>query len=189
MSLDQLIERAEALKSVPYDSPKVDMWKDDTKAAVVPYGEASLKILEKCLWFGRVITSPEQGQRMHIEALSKAQEFLSDLKERDAEDASAQSAILSQKRSEAKATIEAKFAGTKIIVNGGTATFGDHSPVNNLQVGELLIAILQEAEKKLPDSSEKRKILASLQTVLANPTFAAIAGTSLPEIIRRLTES
>lgn len=183
MELKELIDRGEELKSVAYDAPSVDMWKNDVKAAVTPYGEANLKILRKALWYGQMIMSDEHGQQMHREAITKAQEFLRELSKRSAEDSQAQSQLLTQKREEARATLTSKFGSTTFH---GPVTFGDNSPANNVQVGELMLAIISQAEKELPEGPEKDKILKALRAALSNPTFAAIAGASLPKILDRL---
>jgi len=47
-------------------------------------------------------------------------------------------------------------------------------------------AVINEAEKTLPDGPEKKKILDGLKAVVSNPTFAAIAGAALSEIIKKL---
>jgi hypothetical protein len=124
---------------------------------------------------------------MHNEAISKVQKLLAELDKRNPTDTNAQSQLITQKREEAKATVGAKFGNTTI--NGpvnGSITFGDNSPVNNLQVGELMLAIIGQAEDTLPAGPEKNKILEALRAATTNPTFAAIAGSTLPEIIKRL---
>lgn len=184
MDLDQLINKGEELKSEPYDSPRVDMWQNDVKARVAEYGETTLEILERAMWFGTVIHSDDHGQSMHREMIDKVNTLLGELKERSSVDTQAQSRIILQKKEEAKATLGAKFGGHTTFT--GPVTFGDNSPANNVQVGELMLAIIGQAEESLPDGPEKSKILESLKSVVANPTFAAMAGASLPEIVKRL---
>lgn len=183
MNLDYLSKKGEELKNVKYDSPKVNLWKNDLKAAIAPYGDETLKVLDSALWFGQMITSEQHGQEMHIEAINSVQELIEELKERSASDTSAQSDVINRKKEEAKHSLGAKFGTTNF---NGPVTFGDNSPANNIQVGELMLAIISEAEEKLPDGPEKQEILGKLKEIVSNPTFAALAGASLPEIVKRL---
>lgn len=183
MDLQQLIDRGEELKSTSYESPIVELWQNDVRAAVAEYGEATQRILQNAFHFGFVITSDESGQQMHREMIDKVIELLNELKKRNAADTQAQSQIILQKKEEAKASLGAKFGAATF---NGPVTFGDNSPANNVQVGELMLAIISQAEETLPAGSEKDKILDSLKAIVANPTFAAMAGASLPEILKRL---
>jgi hypothetical protein len=183
MDLQTLFDTGEELKNVPYDSPRIDMWKNDVKAEVAKYGDATSAVLENAFHFGFVISSEEEGQEMHREMISKVQELLIELQKRNPADTLLQSRIINQKKEEAKASIGAKFGKTTF---NGPVTFGDNSPANNLQVGELMLAIISEVEKTLPDGTEKVNILTKLKEITANPTFAAVAGAALPEIIRHL---
>lgn len=183
MDLQSLINRGEELKNNRYDSPIVDMWQNDVKAAVATYGDSTSRVLENTMHFGQMIMSEEHGQEMHQEMISRVQELLKELINRNPSDTQQQSRIINQKREEAKATLSSKFGKTTF---NGPVTFGDNSPANSVQVGELMLAIISEAEEKLPEGSEKEKILSKLKEITANPTFAAVAGASLPEIIKRL---
>ncbi len=183
MDLQQLIDKGEQLKSTKYNSPVVDMWQNDVKAAVAEYGEATSQVLEGAMHFGFIITDDHQAQQMHREMIDKISELLNELKQRNSSDTQAQSRLIIQKKEEAKASLGAKFGSANF---NGPVTFGDNSPANSVQVGELMLAIISQAEEALPDGPEKDKILSSLKTVVANPTFAAMAGASLPEILKRL---
>jgi hypothetical protein len=183
MDLQELIDRGEELKGEKYDSPAVDMWENDVKAAVAPFGDATAQVLHRALFFGQMIMSDEHGQQMHIEAISKAQVLLRELQKRNPDDTQAQSQLINQKKEEAKATLGSKFGSTTF---NGPVTFGNNSPANNIQVSELMLAIISQAEEALPDGPEKNKILSALKSVTTNPTFASIAGAGLPEIIKRL---
>jgi hypothetical protein len=183
MDFQELIDRGEELKGQKYDSPKVSLWKNDVRAAVAPYGEATQNILKHALFFNQMIMSADHGQHMHIDAISKAQELLEELQKRNPEDAQAQSRLITQKMEEARATLGSKFGTTTF---NGPVTFGDNSPANNIQVGEIMLAIISQTEETLPEGPEKDKILDGLRTITTNPTFAAIAGAALPEIIKRL---
>lgn len=183
MDLQGLIDRGEELKSDNYDSPVVDLWENDVKAIVASYGDATSRVLSNAMHFGQVIMSDAHGQKMHVEKISKIQKLLQELQKRDSANMAAQSAIIDQKMAEAKATLGAKMGTVNIH---GPVTFGNNSPANNIQVGELFLAIISEAEDKLPDGTEKDDILNKLKSVASNPTFAAMAGASLPEIVKRL---
>lgn len=183
MDLQELIKKGDELKSDSYNSPVVALWENDVKAAVARYGEATSMVLSKTMRFGQAIRSDAHAQQRHIEKISKVQRLLDELKNRKSSDMSAQSAVISQKMSEARATLRSKMGTINIH---GPVTFGDNSPANNIQVGELMFAIISEAEEKLPDGPEKEDIINKLKSVATNPTFAAMAGASLPEIIKRL---
>jgi len=183
MDLQVLIDRGEELRNEKWDSPVVDMWKNDVKAAVVKYGESTVRVLDRAMRFGFAIRSDQQAYRMHIERISKVRQLLEELLKRNPADTQAQSLLINQKREEAKATLGMKLGTTTF---NGPVTFGDNSPANNVQVGELMLAIISEAEETLPEGPEKQKILSGLRNTLSNPTFAAMAGASLPEIIKRL---
>jgi len=185
MDIQQLIDRGEKLKNESYESPIVDMWQNDVKALVATYGEETSKVLQKAMWFGQVIMSDHHGQQMHVEMITKVQSLLAELAQRNSDDTRAQSEVINQKRQEVRATLTSKFDKATFNINAPT-TFGDNSPANNIQVSELMLAIISEAEEKLPEGPEKNKILSELKNVTANPTFAAIAGASLPEILKQL---
>lgn len=186
MDIQSLIDKGNNLRDTAYDSPKVGMWKNDLKAKLTEYGEETIKVLDRATSFGFVITSDHQAKQMHNKMIDQVIELLEELKTRESEDTKRQSDIINQKRQEAKASITSKFNNTTINVSGGVTTLGDNSPVNNIQVSELMLAIIEEAEKRLPDGPEKDSILEKLKSTVANPTFAAIAGASLPEILKRL---
>jgi len=183
MDLQTLIDKGEELKSINYDSPRVSMWQNDVKAAVAQFGDATLEVLDEAMDFGYVITSDYDAQQMHQEMIFKVQELLTELQSRNPVDTQAQSRIINQKMQEARTTLGVKLGKTTF---NGPVTFGDHSPANSVQVGELMLAIINQAEETLPDGEEKTKILSALKAVVANPTFAAMAGASLPEIIKHL---
>jgi hypothetical protein len=182
-SLKNLIRRGEELRQEPYNSPVVDMWQNDVKAEVAKYGEATVEILQNTMHFSRVITSDYDATQQHNAMIDRVQKLLEDLQKRNPADTQAQSQLINQKREEAKTTLGAKFGPMTI---NGPATFGDHSPANNLQVSELMVAIISEAEQTLPDGSEKNRIIDGLKAIVANPTFAAMSGASLPQILKHL---
>jgi hypothetical protein len=185
MNIQALIDKGNELRTTAYDSPTIDMWQNDLKATVAEYGDETLKVLDIAMWIGQIPMSDQHAQQMHNEMIDKVCVLLEELKSRESADTRRQSDIINQKRREAKASINSKFNRATINVNG-PATFGDNSPANNIQVGELMLAIIAQAEDNLPDGKEKESILEKLRAVVANPTFAALAGASLPEILKRL---
>ena len=183
MDLQALIHRGEELKGEPYDSPVVDIWDNDVRAAVATFGEATSRVLEGAMHFRQMIMSAQHGQQMHVARIDRVRALLTELLKRNPANTQAQSRVINQKTEEAKATLGSKFGTTTF---NGPVSFGDNGPANSVQVGELMLAIISQAEAGLPDGPEKDKILDALKGAVSNPTFAAIAGASLPEIIKRL---
>ncbi len=80
-TLARLAEEAAALMDVQYKSPKVDLWKRRTREFVSrEFGEEYLKILNRALFFNRVVLGEHEGQQMHREAMDKAITFLNELR-------------------------------------------------------------------------------------------------------------
>jgi uncharacterized protein (TIGR02391 family) len=80
IDINQLIKQAEELKSIAYDSPKVDLWKKRTKEFVTEnYGEEYVAFLRKSWSWGAIIVRG-QAPVMHTKAMSRAIEFLESLK-------------------------------------------------------------------------------------------------------------
>ncbi|SCX05787.1 hypothetical protein [Candidatus Aquiluna sp. UB-MaderosW2red] len=65
----------------------------------------------------------------------------------------------------------------------GPVSFGDNSPANQIEVREILVARLSQAEATLPEGDDKKSILEHLKALTENPTFAAIAGSTLGAIL------
>jgi uncharacterized protein (TIGR02391 family) len=79
--LTRLAEEAAALVDVPYKSPKVDLWKRRTREFVSrEFGDDYVTILNRVLFFNRVVMSEGQGQGMHRGAMEKAVTFLTELR-------------------------------------------------------------------------------------------------------------
>lgn len=79
--IDELITEAEGLKQIHYRSPKVDLWEKRAKHFIQNnYGQEFVEMFDKAFSWGQIITLG-QGQRIHIEALERAIEFLAGLKE------------------------------------------------------------------------------------------------------------
>lgn len=78
--LGRLADEAAALADESYDSPKVALWKRRTREFVErEFGVDYVEILNRALFFKRVITSSAEGQRMHRGAMDKALTFLREL--------------------------------------------------------------------------------------------------------------
>lgn len=153
MDLQALIDRGEELKADSYDSPVVDLRENDVKAAVASYSKETSQVLSNSMHFGQVIMSDSHGQQMHVDKISKIQKLLQELQKRNSADMAAQSTIINQKMAEAKATLGAKMGTVNIH---GPVTFGDNSSANNIQVGELISAIITEAEENYPMALKRK---------------------------------
>lgn len=180
--LDDLIAKGNALRGTEVGAPRFEMWSNDVRAAVKPYGESMMHICENALSVG-VINM--YGPNLNDEQIDDTIEFLKELKERTPEDSRAQDDLINQKQAEARATIGAKFP--KITVHGD-ATFGDGSPITKITVGEFMAGLIKEVEA-MPESENKSKILSGLKAALANPTFAAVAGAGVGEVVKKLMSS
>ncbi len=78
--LNKLIEEAQELKNIDYQSPRVALWENRCKRYISGnYGHEYLKIFDDALSWGRVI-SPGEGPEMHLKAMERAIEFLEALK-------------------------------------------------------------------------------------------------------------
>lgn len=184
MDIDELVKQAEELKSVQYDSPRVDLWKRKTKNFVSEnYGQEYLKILDKALWFGQVIMSEGHGQRMHIEAMDKAIVFLNGLKTESQMDRS----LSTNKTNTESIEVPQKRSYGNITISGGTVVFGDGNRITQVAVKELVDALAKEIEEKVPESEERRSVLSKLKEITTNETFASVAGTVIGEILRRVS--
>jgi hypothetical protein len=74
-----------------------------------------------------------------------------------------------------------------ITISGGTVIFGDGNKITQVSVKELVNALSEEIEDKVPQGKEKQSILQSLKEITTNETFASVAGTVIGEILRRVT--
>lgn len=74
-----------------------------------------------------------------------------------------------------------------ITISGGTVVFGDGNKITQVAVKELVEALREEIQEKVPESEEKQTVLRSLKDITKNETFATVAGTVLGEILRRIT--
>lgn len=80
-NISQLVQEAEDLKEVSYQSPKFDLWKRRAKGFIQEnYGDEFVEMLRRALSWGQIVTHG-QGQRMHIEALDRAIVLLTSLKD------------------------------------------------------------------------------------------------------------
>lgn len=181
-TIDRLIRQGDELRNTELGSPKFAVWANDVRAVVSSHGNSMMEILNNALESGVVI----MGQRnTNDEAISNTIELLNTIKDRAPEDSRAQDATINQKQAEARATLRSKFGN---ITVKGDATFGDDSPITKVTVSEFMSALIQEVDA-MPDGDEKHTILDSLKSVLANPTFAAVSGSAVSELLKRLLNS
>lgn len=180
--IDNLITKGNELRGTEVGSPRFLIWSNDVRVVISTHGDSMMKILERALQSGVFI----MGQRnVNDEKIDDVIELLNSLKERTPEDSRAQDAIINQKQAEARATLQSKFAN---ITVKGDATFGDGSPITKVTVSEFMSALIQEVEA-MPEGKEKQSMLKSLKSVLANPTFAAVSGSVVSEVLKRLLNS
>jgi len=57
-----------------------------------------------------------------------------------------------------------------------------------MQVKELIHALIKEVEEKIEDSEEKKSILKSLKDLTTNETFASVTGAAIGEILKRVAQ-
>ncbi|MCX6704559.1 MAG: hypothetical protein NTZ07_03915 [Candidatus Woesebacteria bacterium] len=74
-----------------------------------------------------------------------------------------------------------------IKISGGTVVFGDGAKITQVAVRELVEALRDEIQEKVPESKEKKNVLGTLKEITTNETFASVAGTVIGEILRRVT--
>jgi hypothetical protein len=185
MNLDTLIERARAVMPAPYRSPKYELWKHDVQNYVEQnYGEDLLRILHNLLRPNQVMVRADNMEAVRNERINRVIEFLEELKGRDAEADLASSS--GKTLEEAKQDVHERLSRLNITV-AGNATFGDNSPLNQIEVGEFMISLISEVEA-MPDSAEKHTLLQQLKAITENPTFASVAGAAVGSIIQGLVK-
>ncbi len=182
--LNQLIEKAQQVCSEPYKTPKYDLWLHDAHQYIAnTFGQDLVKIFDNILEI-RVFRMGEDMRAARNERLQRAIEFMEELKNRDAN--SDLSSSTTQTIQEAKEAVHARFNRTNITVTGN-ATFGDNSPLNQIQITEFITALAEEAEK-LPDTPEKKSLLHNLKSILENPTIASVAGGFIGGVVQGLVK-
>ncbi len=182
--IDKFIERAESIYPEPHRTPKYELWKHDVHNYIEStFGADIVKMLDSILRPSQVFRVGDNLQAERNQRIKRAVEFLEELKGRDAGiDLSTSGKAMAQ----AKEAVQARFNRMNITVSGN-ATFGDNSPLNQIQVSEFLTALVEEAEK-LPDSPEKQSLLQNLKEASKNPTLASIAGGFVGGIVQGLVK-
>lgn len=175
---DTLIQQGNELRGTELGSPRYKIWANDVRASVKPYGDSMMGILEGALRVGIVRMG---GPNYNDSQIDDVVEFLESLKERTPEDSRAQDGLINQKQAEAHATLHSKFSSVTVK---GDATFGDGSPITKVTVGEFMSSLIKEVEK-MPDSTDRNKILEGLKTTVTNPTFAAVSGSVVGELLKK----
>jgi len=74
-----------------------------------------------------------------------------------------------------------------ISVSGGTVVLGDGNKITQVSVKELVEALEGEIEEKVVEGEERKSVLRGLKEITTNETFAAVAGTVIGEVLRRMT--
>lgn len=75
-----------------------------------------------------------------------------------------------------------------ITVSGGTVILGDGNRITQVAVKELVKALEEEIQEKVPEGDRKQNVLHSLKEITTNETFASVAGTVIGEILRRVVK-
>lgn len=181
--VDHLIQSAEELKNVAYDSPRVDLWKRRVKDFVKKtFGFEFLEIFEKSIRWG-VVAMQGQGQSLHLQAMDKAIDFLESLKHEPIPTSpmpeNPNNQINSNKKSEHKIS--------SISISGGTVIMGDGNTLTQISVKDLIEVLEKEIKEKVPESEERNNVLSNLYKITTNPTFASVSGSFLGEVLKKLS--
>jgi hypothetical protein len=180
MTIDELLAAGAELRNTEIGSTGFEMWLDDVKEFVVPYGERKMELFEQASRISHVIMG---GRSLNDERYDSTKEFLESLRRRSVEDSRAQDAIINQKQTEAAASLRQKFGN--LNVNGGNVTFGDSSPINQVTVGELMAGLIKEAEA-MPDGPEKQGLLSRIKQLTTDPTFSTLSGVGLSALLTKV---
>ena len=184
MDIDALIKKAEELKSVSYESPTVDLWKNRTRNFISEkYGSEYVRMFNDTLHFGEIIMSEEHGQEMQAQCLSRAIELLNGLRDEPVRNPSSRTVI---EASEQHVPPKQKPNFGNISISGGTVVFGDGNKITQVAVKELVDALAEEIQEKVPDSETKHGVLAKLKEITTNETFAAVSGALIGEVLKRV---
>lgn len=179
MTLQELIDQGDELKGEEFGSPLVELWQSDAVEAVEPYGEGALNALKSTFSHVMFMGHDSRNQANQAASVEKAQRLMRSLVGRPTRKQEVDKPTL---ESEAKTSLRDKLGVSNMTING-PVSFGDHSPANQIQIKEILIATLQQVEESLPDSPEKKSIVDHLTALSENPTFAAIAGSTLSAVL------
>jgi len=180
LTLQDLINQGQELRQEDYDSPDITMWQADVRAAVKPYGDPAMSALESSFHFGYAITDDESANQMSNDMISKVQKLLKNLQTRNMEDTKSVADLLTDsKKDEVRNTVAKQL---HVTINGGSVNLGDNGQISNVEIGSVLTAVQAEIEK-FPESEHKQGILANLRAITENPTFAAIAGSSVSALL------
>ena len=183
--LDNLINKAGELKDEPYDSPLVKLWENKTINFLKEnYGKDISEIFQQTQWPTKMATSDQEMQFMHIESMDKAVKFLNGLKDETPLSSNEKIAEASAEKSESAK--KSQFGN--ITVSGGTVVFGDGNRINQVQIKDLVQALSEEIQEKVPESEDKRSILSSLKTLTENQSFASVTGAVIGEIIKKISQ-
>ena len=184
--IDSLVQQAEELKSIPFNSPKIDLWRNRVKKFVMDnYGQEYLQMLDSALFFSQVIMSDDHGQQMHVQAIEKTMELLEGLKSEPVfnKDNGQQTRELPKENK----SLSKKLNYGDIQISGSAVVFGDGAKITQVAVREFVEALKQEIEENVGDSNEKRSVLQALKALTTNETFASVSGTFIGEVLRRVT--
>ncbi len=182
MTIDNLINQAIAPKQVDYNSPKVDLWEENTKEFVKNnYGQKYIEIFDKAMRWNQVAASNLHAQKMHVNSIEKAIEFLESIKDYPKIQIVKEN-FKSIEKIHSETPQNTKFGN--IVISGSTVIIRDNR-INKIYTRDIIRALGKEIEEKVPESKEKHSVLKNLKEITNNQTFASIAGAFIGEIIKR----
>lgn len=179
MTLQELIDQGNELKSEDFGSPLVELWQSDAIEAVEPYGEGATNALKSTFSHVIFMGQASRNQANQTESIEKAQRLMQSLVGRPTRKPRIETP---SSESEAKASLRDKLGVSNMTING-PVSFGDNSPANQIQIQEVLLATMQQVEELLPEGPEKKSIVEHLKALTENPTFAAIAGSTVSAVL------
>lgn len=184
MDFSELINEGDRLKALPYDDPEQDLWDNDVREAVNPFGKPTADILESELFPSVIPWGDEGAQRQRVECISKTQKLLQTLQKRSVDRQAAQAKILAPDFERAQRSIREKITNN-FNINAPT-TFGDNSPINQITIGEFMAGLEQEIQEKVKDETEKHRLLGVVKSITTDPSFVAVTSVAASEIFKKL---
>jgi len=187
MTADELITEGERLKQVHYDDPDQDLWDDDVREFVKPFGDRTYRILQGIISPGAVIISGYENEYMQerVDAIAKTQKLLERLKQRSAQRQAQQSETIAPNFEQAKQQIKDKTTNYNYNINAPT-TFGDNSPISEITIGEFFAGLEKEIEENVSNDVEKHRLLTMIKSITTDPSFVAVSTVAATSIMKKL---
>lgn len=186
MTADELIAEGEQLKKTPFDDPDQDLWDNDVREFVKPYGTATYEVLGRTLESGIIPSSDYECQQQRVECITKTQKLLKRLAERSTDRQLAQSEVIAPNFEQAKKQVQGKVSNNTTYNFHAPATFGDNSPITQITIGEFMAGLEREVQEKVADPTEKNRLLDTIRSITSDPSFKAVATTAATEVVKKL---